>query len=225
MKAKIKNINQVHGELVDQILSRTAPAERVWPAWIQWLAWLGLSLACMAVLLLKMGVLNNWGLLYRQMPPVAFLGTALLGSALAAWEAITSSLPGRQTGGRFRIFSFLVLLALLLIPFLFFVRGAEGLDLMAACRNGWGCIQAASLAGLLPWVFLGFILSKNASFHPGWTGAWSGLSAFLLGAVTIQIHCPDWEMGHMVFAHLLPVAFFAFLTTFAGAFWFSRWKR
>lgn len=224
MKAKSKNINQFHRSLVDQLVAQTGPARKVWPAGVQWLVWLGLSATCMALLLLKMGVLNHFSGIGNPMPPLAFLTTAFLGSALAAWEAITSSLPGRRTGRGFRFLEGAVLLALLLIPFIFFVRGQEGLDIVTACRNGWGCIQAASFAGLLPWILFGFILSRNASFHPGWTGAWAGVSAFLLGAVTIQIHCPDWETGHMVFAHLLPVAFFTFLSTFIGAYWFSRWK-
>ena len=224
MKPKTKNMKQVHGELVDRIVSQNSPNTRAWPAGKQWLVWLGLSLVCMALFLGKMGVLNDFTLLSHRMPPWAFLITAFLGSSLAAWEAISSSLPGRQTGKGYRLLSLVVLLALVFIPFIFFARGVEGLDLVTACRNGWGCIQGAVLAGLLPWIILGFMLSKNASFHPGWTGAWSGVSAFLLGTVTIQIHCPNWETGHMVFAHLLPVAFLTILTAFAGAFWFSRWK-
>ncbi len=225
MKTKTKNIHQFHGSMVDQLVSQNGPVKKIWPAWAQWMAWLALSAGCMALLLLKMGILNNFEELRHQMPPMAFLFTAFLGAALAAWEAISSSLPGRQMGRGYRFLEVLVLLALLLIPFLFFVKGGEGLDIVTACRNGWGCIQGASFAGILPWILLGFILSKNASFHPGWTGAWSGVSAFLLGAITIQIHCPNWETGHMVFAHLLPVAFFTFLTTFAGAYWFSRWRQ
>jgi hypothetical protein len=218
-------MEKFHQELVDQILSRPLPAQKVWPASVQWLVWAALSGFCMGVLLIKMKIYNDVDKVLSQMPSLSFLALAFLGSALAAWEAIASSMPGRKTPKAYRILSLGTLAVLFAIPFLFFARGQSGMNLMAACVDGWACIRAVSIIGLFPWVILGWILSRNASFQPFWTGAWSGLSAFLMAAATVQFHCPNWETGHMIFAHLLPVAFLTFLTTFLGSFWFSRWRK
>jgi hypothetical protein len=161
----------------------------------------------------------------NQMPPVLFLVLAFLGASLAAWEAIVSSVPGRQTTRGHRYLSAAVVALLFLMPFLFFAWGEGNLSLWDYCCSGLGCIEGCSLAGFVPWVVLGFILSRNASFNPLWTGAWSGVSAFLMGTFTIQLHCPAWDTGHMFAAHLLPVAAFTFLAAFLGAFWFSRWRK
>ena len=90
-------------------------------------------------------------------------------------------------------------------------------------NNGWD-FSLVFLVGLVPWSVLGFRLSKNAVFNPTITGAWSGLSAFLLATCTLYICCPCGSLGHMFVSHLLPVVAGTFLCALAGAFWFSRWE-
>jgi hypothetical protein len=217
-------MGQFHGKLVDRIVPTARPVGHIHSAGLQWSLWLVLSLGVMALALWRMKVGNSVETL-GQMPPMAFILAAFLGAAVAAWEAVVSSIPGRHTGKWFRAAQLSLLAALVLIPFLFFPAGIGGGGVLSSLRCGVDCMKLISLVGLLPWILLGWMLSRNAAFNPAWTGAWSGVSAFLLGAVTVQLHCPNWETGHMLVSHLLPVAVLVFPATFAGSFWFSRWKK
>ncbi len=213
-----------HEALVGRLLAEAEPVKRIKSPLSQWLLWLALS--CFSVVLFLTAIhLQDMGAVFHNMPSLGFLLIAFLGSALSAWEAVSSSVPGRQTGSAYRLLSVTLLVALLFMPFLFFAPGRGSFDLVSCCASGWPCIQWGSVAGFFPWLTLGFLISRNASFRPFWTGAWAGLSAFLLGTFTIQLHCPSWETGHMFVAHLLPVALLTFPASFIGAFWFSRWKK
>lgn len=216
---------QVHDQLVDRIVSNAPPVKPVTSVFVQWSIWLALSTVVTVIFLLIFHVQTNAGQVLGEMPPLAFLITAYLGSALAAWQAVASSVPGRQMGRGYMVLSFLVLAALVFIPFAFFYPSGAPFDVWGAFVNGMECVQGVCVVGLLPWVFLGWRLSRNASFRPAWTGAWSGVSAFLLGTVTVQLHCPSWDARHMVVAHLLPVVLLIFFTTFIGSFWFARWRK
>jgi hypothetical protein len=76
-----------------------------------------------------------------------------------------------------------------------------------------------------PWLLLAWLLSRNASMSPARTGAWSGVAAFLVGTLGVQLGCPNTHPAHLIVAHLLPVAAAAGCASAAGKFWFSRWKR
>jgi hypothetical protein len=171
-----------------------------------------------------MGVQNNLSQILQSMPPLAFILTAFAGASLAAWEAIASSVPGRQMGKCYHTLSVLVILALFCIPFIFFNHPAQ-LDLVKSLQDGMGCAEGVSFSGLIPWIFIGWMLSRNASFRPIWTGLWSGVSAFLMGTITVQVHCPSWDMDHVLMAHILPAAVGTMLATLLGSFWFSSWKK
>ncbi len=214
----------LHRNLVDQMVADVKPARLLIRPWAQWLLWLGFSLLVMGLFWMRMGVQANLGQVLQTMPPLAFIVTAFIGACLAAWEAISSSVPGRQTSPVYRGFELLAILALFAIPFLFFAHPAQ-LNLLQSFENGHGCAEAAGFSGLIPWIFIGSMLARNASFKPVWTGLWSGVSAFLMGTITIQIHCPGWSMDHVLMDHLLPAALGTLVASLLGAFWFSAWKK
>jgi len=223
-KSGAGNAAGIHAALVGRLVSETRPVRRTLTPGLQWALWFLLSGGSVGFFLATLGP-QAAGAILGNLPAVLFLGAALLGSALAAWEAISSSLPGRQTGTLYRIGAVGLVLVLMAMPFLFFPSAPGGFDLMGCCSSGWSCIRGCCLLGFLPWVLMVFILSRNASLRPFWTGLWAGLSAFLLGAFAIQLHCPSWETGHMFVAHLLPVALLTFPAALAGAYWFSRWRK
>ena len=161
-----------HHQLVEQIVRDTKPAKWLLRPMTQWFLWLVSSLMVMAMFWMKMGVQAHLSQVMSQMPPLLFVVSAFAGASLAAWEAISSSVPGRQTGKFYRILAVLVLIALVAIPFIFFTQPGP-LDLEKAFMNGTGCIEGVSFSGLIPWIFMGWMLSRNASFNPWWTGAWS----------------------------------------------------
>ena len=222
---KPKDLTQAHKNLVRQLLSDTHPVEPIQSAWSQWGLWLTASMIMMGLALAVIKVQPGLGSAMSQMPSLTFVALAFAGAALAAWEAIASSVPGRQTGKLYPILALLVLAGLFALPLLFFPANSQAFNPIETLKQGWGCFTLVSLVGLPSWVLLAWIVSRNAAFKPAWTGAWTGASAFLLGATTIQLHCPNNEWGHILMAHLLPVALFTLLASWAGLFWFSRWKK
>jgi hypothetical protein len=214
----------LHRNIVDRVVADAKPARLLIRPGAQWVLWLLSSGAMMAFFWMKMGVQNNLGQTLQAMPPLLFILTAFAGASLAAWEAIASSVPGRQTSSMYQTLAILVIVALFSIPFLFFTHPAQW-DLFKSFADGHGCAEGVAFSGLIPWVFIGWMLSRNASFRPVWTGLWSGVSAFLMGTITIQIHCPSWDMDHVLMTHLLPTAAGTLLAALLGSFWFSSWKK
>ena len=110
------------------------------------------------------------------------------------------------------------------MPFLFFDRGDFSQVLHQDMAEGWFCFRTVAIVAVPSWIVLGWLASRNASFRPGWTGAWLGVSAFLLGTGTIQMHCARWETCHMFMDHMLPMVLLLALPIWVGSFWFARWK-
>jgi hypothetical protein len=214
----------VHAGLVRDLVGGLKPVRPVWSAWVQWLLWLLIAVATTAAALFW--VLPEGALLssLAAIPRSAFLVLTYLASAAAAWGAILSSLPGRTPGRWTRAITVVLLASLVALPLLFAPRSVSpGFSQMF--RICCGCVYVGAVVGIAPWLGLGWMLSRNASFHPGWTGAWAGVSAFLLGLGVAQIHCAIWEMDHVMMGHLLPVGVMTAVASVIGAFWFSRWKQ
>ncbi len=209
-----------HHQLVEQVVADAKPAGMLLRPTAQWFLWLASSLFVMAFFWMRMGIQSNLSQVMSQMPPFLFIFSAFAGAGLAAWEAISSGVPGRQTGKVYRVLAVLVLIALVSIPFLFFAHSGP-----LVFTGDTGCVEGVSFTGLIPWIFMGWMLSRNASFNPWWTGLWSGVSAFLMGTITIQIHCPNWEMNHVLMGHLLPAVIGTMVVSLLGSVWFSRWKK
>jgi hypothetical protein len=222
---KNKDLTRFHQELVNSLLAQAGPVKPMTSPWAQWSLWILLATALVFLALWRMKPTH----LDASVQPTAigYLITLFLSAALAAWQAVVSSIPGRPSGS-WQLVLLTVFLATIIIifPFVFFVPKGEEIFEMDNIVKCWpDCFKAIFLIGILPWILLGWRLSQNASFNARWTGAWSGLSAFLLGSLVTLMRCGYWEAGHMLAVHLLTVAIFSFLTTWLGAMWFSRWKR
>ena len=217
-------MTRFHDNLVGKIVTDSKPAPPVTPALTQWGLWLLSAMVISGVALGMMGM-DPGGSLMALPRGSLYIGLLFAGAGLAAWEAISSSLPGREKGMIRKGISLFLLVSVYAFPFFLLNGGCHSFDPWKEFVEGWACFRAISLLGLVPWVLLGWWLSKNASFHPFWSGAWSGASAFLLGSLTVQLHCPNLEAGHLWMAHLLPVAFFTLAAGWLGAAWFSRWRK
>ena len=177
--ARKQNASQIHQSLVDQ-LTQTPPEnlKRGMDPLVQWALWFGLMILAMGSLVVflrpRPGLLTD-----IQNPGFGlFFALVLVGSALSAWRAVLSGIPGRGLALWQKIFLGAVLTALVLVPFIFFPAVSADVD-GSRLDDDW-CFPLVLAVGFLPWVGLGSILSKNASFSPGVTGVWSGASAFLM---------------------------------------------
>jgi hypothetical protein len=222
--AEKQNLPRVHRNLVAQLTQSPAGSLRrgVEP-FVQWSAWVGLTALVMGGLVAMLKPrpdieqnLSNAGF-------VLFIGFILLGAALSAWGAVLSGIPGRGLARWQKIILGSSLAGLVLVPLFLFPASAPDVD--GGRLDDDYCFPLVLAIGLLPWAALGMTLSKNASFRPGLTGLWSGTSAFLMASGALFVCCPCWTRGHLLMAHVLPVALASFATTSLGAYWFSRWNK
>jgi len=222
----LKKLPGFQRQAIEKLLADAKPFKPAWPIYLQWSLWLALSVLTVALALSFIGArFELVGHLMDEPSAAVFLGLVFLGSALSAWAGIASSMPGEEPRRAAKVVAGLFLLFLFAMPFLFFGRDPLGGVLDRDMAEGWFCFRTVAIVAIPSWVVLGLLASRNASFRPGWTGAWLGVSSFLLGTGTIQMHCARWESCHMFIDHMLPMVLLIALPVWIGSFWFSRWKK
>jgi hypothetical protein len=224
-KPILNSLPASHKLLVKKLAAEAKPLKLAPSVLEQWLVWLGFSLLAVGASLALIG--PQFELMEKLTDPSSggFLLLAFTLSAFTAWMGIASSKPDYQPHPALRILTGALLLFLFSMPFLFFDRDSLSQVWAHNMADGWFCARTVVLVAFPSWVALGWMASRNASFHPGWTGAWLGGAAFLLGTGTIQLHCARWETCHMLVDHLLPMLVLIFLPIWIGGYWFSRWMK
>lgn len=221
----LNKLNGVQRKTAEMLLKDTKPYKPVHSVLAQWLIWMGFAVL---IVLVTLALIKPQAQLMEKLellPNAAFMLLVFVGSALAAWAGISSSMPGREPGLAERSLLGGLILVLFVFPFLFFAPDTLAQVWAHSIESGWFCSRTVVLVALPSWLLLGWLASRNASFSPAWTGAWLGISAFLLGTGTIQLHCDHWESNHMFVDHLLPMVLFIVLPIWVGSFWFARWKK
>ncbi|HVM33272.1 MAG TPA: NrsF family protein [bacterium] len=222
--ARRANLMKAHQRLVEELV-QTPPARlrRGLDPRVQWILWFGLMVLALAGLVLFLGPRPGLWLDIQKPGFGIFFALVLVGGALSAWGAILSGIPGRSMAAWQKAILGFALAGLVLSPFVFFPAVAPDVD-GSRLDDDW-CFPLVLAVGFLPWVGLGSILARNASFRPALTGVFSGTSAFLMASGALYLCCPCWTRGHILMAHLLPVALASFATAFLGSYWFSRWMK
>ena len=224
-KSVFNRMPEAHRRLVERLVADARPVKPVPSVLQQWLVWLGFALLVVGATLSLIG--PQFEIMEKLTDPSSggFLLLAFALSALMAWMGIASSMPDHNPRLATKLFTAVLLLFLFSMPFLFFSGDSLSQVWAHNIADGWFCARTVLLVAFPSWVMLGWMVSRNASFHPGWTGAWLGASAFLLGAGTIQLHCANWQTCHMLVDHLMPLLALNFIPIWIGSYWFSRWKR
>jgi hypothetical protein len=222
----IKNsLPESHRLLVAKLVAETKPTSMAPTVLGQWLAWLGFSFLAVVITLFLIGPQFEIQERLSDFSSGGFLALAFLLAAFTAWMGIASSMPDYRPHPVTRVIAAILILFLFSMPFLFFEKDAFARVLARDMADEWFCARTVLWVALPTWVMLGWMASRNASFRPRWTGAWLGISAFLLGAGTIQLHCARWETCHMLVDHLLPMLVLIFLPIWIGGYWFARWRK
>lgn len=224
-QSALRTLPKSHQRLVKRLASQTKPFRPSPSVLRQWLVWLGFAILTVSVALSLIG--PQFELPERLADPASggFLLLAFALAAYMAWVGIASSKPDYRFGVVPWTLVGVLLLFLFSMPFLFFDRDSLSRVWAENIADGWFCARTVVVVAFPSWVMLGWLASRNAAFRPGWTGAWLGGSAFLLGTGTIQLHCAHWETCHMLVDHLLPMLVLIFIPIWAGTYWFSRWRR
>ncbi len=224
-KTELNEMPLFQRRLVERLAAEARPVKPAPSGVQQWFVWLGFALLVSGVSLYLIGPQFEIEERLADFSSGSFLLLAFALSAFCAWMGIASSKPDYEPRLAPRVFAAALLLYLFSMPFLFFDHDNLSQVWALNMADGWFCARTVLLVALPSWVMLGWMASRNASFHPGWTGAWLGTSAFLLGTGTIQLHCAHWETCHMLVDHLLPMLALIFLPIWIGGYWFSRWKK
>jgi hypothetical protein len=90
---------------------------------------------------------------------------------------------------------------------------------------GWGsiadgcmvCVAITAASAAIPWIATVMLVSRLAPLREVRVGLFAGLSAFLLGSLVSQLHCPNGDSYHLATGHFLPVSVFSVLTTYTAA--------
>jgi hypothetical protein len=221
----LKKMPDLQRRTAEKLLAETRPIRPVPSVLKQWLLWLVLAglVSGLAVAILR----PQDGLWEKMLvlPDGSFLILLFVASALAAWNGIASSIPGEEAGPAAMTWMIAVLSALVAIPLFFFTPDHLRAVLEHDTDTGFFCFRTVVLVAIPSWVILAWLASRNASVRPGLSGFWLGVSAFLLGTGTVQIHCTHWETTHVLVNHLLPLALFIALPIWIGSYWLSRWER
>jgi len=221
----LKKMPDLQRRTAEKLLAETKPLQPSPSVLKQWFLWL--ALACMGSGL-AISILKPQEGLWQQLmilPNGSFLILLFIGSALAAWNGIASSMPGEEPGKVVVTWMIVILAALAAIPLFFFTPDQLNAVLEHDTATGFFCFRTVVLVAIPSWVILAWMASRNASMRPGLSGFWLGISAFLLGTGTVQIHCAHWETGHVLVNHLLPLVAFIALPIWIGSFWLSLWER
>lgn len=141
-----------------------------------------------------------------------------IGSAICATSAIRLAVPGRDDVAKVRLG------ALVSIPFVLAVVvvvmapwGSEWVGWQGVIDTCWSCIGVTAAAAAVPWFATVILASRLAPLRERRVGLFAGLSAFLLGALVTQLHCPYGDSYHLAVGHYLPIAVLSAGTTYLAA--------
>jgi hypothetical protein len=142
----------------------------------------------------------------------------VIGSAICATSAIRLAVPGRDDVPKGR------LLGLVCIPFALALAivavapwGGEWMGWRNVLKTCWSCIGVTAASAAVPWLATVILASRLAPLRERRVGLFAGLSAFLLGALVTQLHCPYGDSYHLALGHYLPIAVLSAATTWGAA--------
>lgn len=220
-KNDLKALQKTVWEKIAPDFKRTKPVAGAFQQWLYWLSWtllVGVGLAFFARISLRdiSGFLESRAVLYA--------GLYFAAAALAAWLAICTSLPGRL--GRTLLFERLegIFLALVVLVPLGGFPFSRLSDWKWVFSEGRECSLAVWIIGCLPWLAMGFRLSRNAAFCAWKTGFWASVSAFFSAGGWVSFFCLNRSIEHLLSSHLFPIALAVLFFAFLGKRWLSRWR-
>ena len=146
-------------------------------------------------------------------PAFVFVLTVLIvAAALSGWSALRMSVPGREVGGMPLSVLFAVPLVAALLVVIVSPWGGSWPGLSSLMGGCWQCIGVSSLTAVVPWIVGVVLVARLAPLRALRVGVFAGLSAFLVGAAALQLHCGSNDAYHLAFGHFLPVAVLGLLT-------------
>jgi hypothetical protein len=126
------------------------------------------------------------------------LGALAISTGLLVYSLTNQMVPGSRHRISPRLLPLGAVISLMIVIAVLFPFQHE-LNFWA---NSWACIRAGTPLGALAAVPFWFVLRRGTILSPPMTGAATGLLAGLVGATTLQIHCPNLDAWHILVGHL-----------------------
>ncbi len=143
---------------------------------------------------------------------VAIAAALAAASAVCAAAAIRAAIPGREPPPRRALILWALPIVLAASVALISPWGSAWPGWSRLLMGCWSCVSLTALTAVLPWAVALAIVARLAPLHRARAGLLAGLSAFLLGALVTELHCPVSDAYHLAFAHYLPIAILSSLT-------------
>ncbi len=191
-------------ELVERLVADLRPVRPVRLARV--FGWFLLGEVCAAAAVAwMMGLRPDIGQRLAEPAFVAMLAALALAGAGCAAAAVHAALPGRyvRRSAEFWLLASPLLLAALVLLVRPWPEHWQGWRVfLTGC---WKCTAATAASAALPWLVAVVVLRRLAPLIALRVALFAGFSAFLIGALVTQLHCPMVSNMHLAFAHLLPV--------------------
>jgi hypothetical protein len=157
--------------------------------------------------------LGDRALLRMDWLTALFTFAALGGSACLVAFALSGEMaPGRRLAPPWVLVSG-ILLGLALVLASLFPNHPEP----AFWLRAWRCLRTGLAAGSLAAALFWLILRRGAMLDPRASGALAGLLGGLAGTAMLEIHCPDFNLAHVLAGHWAAAALGAGVGWIAGA--------
>jgi hypothetical protein len=129
---------------------------------------------------------------------IAMLSTLAVCAALMAQSLVGQMVPGsRHQVSPVLLPALIVIFLALVMAVLFQVQNERSF-----WTKSWICIKSGTSIGLLAAIPFWSLLRRGAVLSPRVTGGATGLLAALAGTTTLELHCPNLDVWHILASHL-----------------------
>jgi len=216
-------VNQLHQNLVDQLVDDAAPVRRLWPVWARLAVWWALVVVTALVVRRFEVARADFADRLTSLAYLAELGCLGVAATLLAHRALVGAIPGREhwrgSGG---------LIAGLIVAGLGFASVVDvrtDLPVAEFAESGLRCVVEIALAALVPWVALLVATRRGAPMAAASVGATAGAASWLMAYVVMRIRCPFEDLLHMTTWHGVPVVVGTLCSALLGMVLLAGWRR
>jgi hypothetical protein len=178
------------------ILADLRPVRPILPARYLFAAFIAIFISFVSFAVYRMGALA----IAVMSPPQAgvILGSLAICAVLLAYSLVAQMVPGARHSIHPKPLQVgTIILLTVVIGALFQFQYEPNF-----WANGWTCLRAGILLGVLTAGPFWLVLRRGAILSPSLTGAATGLLAGLAGTTVLEVHCPNHNAWHILVSHI-----------------------
>jgi hypothetical protein len=190
-------------ELIADLASRAAPFTPLPAPRVRVLGWCAVAAASAGAAMAFYGARPDLAVAFTE-PFFTWTAAIAVGTGvLAAATSLVLAVPGAEGSRALRHATLAVVAVWALTLAIAIVRAGHGFAQVA----DWPvCFARVTAIGLPPAVALFVMLRRAAPLRPAWTSALATAAGMAIGAIAIQLICPQNDPAHALLGHFGPVA-------------------